>query len=443
VRSGDATPGPAAAAAARPTVTATREKKEVAAPIFSAFGGLLSEAQQVEITTLTPGASVRYTIDGSDPTSTTGTPYSSPVTIAFTSTLKAIAYQDGWNDSAISTAVYYLPEILESWSSDGIAPPAAVAVDGDGHPNVAYASKVDGAWRMMFAASDGQVWNYIPLPSADYGVLQPLIEIFRGSPVVFYNSMMRGYTDTMLFDVERRKAEVVVTGFPLFGALAADDTTGIHYLAYNNSNGILNYTHGFPGKWSSANIEKIGPDLHEWFFQMSISTDSAGGVYACYYNLEQKALRYAFLNGSAWKIESIYPDTRPGTCAIRVDGNGTAHIAYGTSSNGLLYLQKDGSGWLKEVIHPDNSNGWCPHPNLEIDSNNLPYLLYNVNGKPVYARRDGAAWAAISCETCTADRMDFDLDSDNNAHILISDRTSGKLLYYFVRGENAFLDTKN
>lgn len=78
----------------------------VAAPSFNPGGGTYSSAQNVTITTATSGASIRYTTDGTNPTSTVGTLYSSPVNIGATATLKAIAYKSGMTNSSITSATY-------------------------------------------------------------------------------------------------------------------------------------------------------------------------------------------------------------------------------------------------------------------------------------------------------------------------------------------------
>jgi hypothetical protein len=78
----------------------------VATPTFNPGGGTYSSAQNVTITSATGGASIRYTLDGSTPTSTTGTIYSGPVNISSTATLKAIAYESGFNNSTVASATY-------------------------------------------------------------------------------------------------------------------------------------------------------------------------------------------------------------------------------------------------------------------------------------------------------------------------------------------------
>ena len=68
----------------------------------------MARAQSVTISTTTTGASIRYTTDGSSPTSTIGTLYSSPVSVSSSLTLKAIAYKTGMTDSIVSSASYVI-----------------------------------------------------------------------------------------------------------------------------------------------------------------------------------------------------------------------------------------------------------------------------------------------------------------------------------------------
>ena len=79
---------------------------QVAAPTFSPGGGSYTGAQSVTIGTATSGATIRYTTNGSTPTSTSGTVYSGAVSVASSLTLKAIAYKSGMSDSTVSTASY-------------------------------------------------------------------------------------------------------------------------------------------------------------------------------------------------------------------------------------------------------------------------------------------------------------------------------------------------
>jgi hypothetical protein len=80
----------------------------VAAPTFNTATGTYASAQSVTISSTTSGATIRYTTDGSTPSATVGTVYTSPVNIASTATLKAIAYKSGMTDSAVTTGDYII-----------------------------------------------------------------------------------------------------------------------------------------------------------------------------------------------------------------------------------------------------------------------------------------------------------------------------------------------
>lgn len=77
-----------------------------ATPTFSPGTGNYTEAQNVTISTTTSGASIRYTTDGSNPTSTSGTLYNGAIPVSETTTIKAIAFKTGNNDSQVAEATY-------------------------------------------------------------------------------------------------------------------------------------------------------------------------------------------------------------------------------------------------------------------------------------------------------------------------------------------------
>jgi hypothetical protein len=77
----------------------------VGAVTASLPGGTYIGEQQVELATSTPGAVIRYTLDGSMPDA--GSPVADgPIALAATATLRAIASVDGWRDSPVFRATY-------------------------------------------------------------------------------------------------------------------------------------------------------------------------------------------------------------------------------------------------------------------------------------------------------------------------------------------------
>ena len=77
----------------------------VATPTITPESGTYFEAQTVTIACATDSATIYYTVDGTDPDSTSLV-YSSPLTISETTTLKAIAMRDGYDNSGIASATY-------------------------------------------------------------------------------------------------------------------------------------------------------------------------------------------------------------------------------------------------------------------------------------------------------------------------------------------------
>ena len=77
-----------------------------AKPMFNPNDCSFTSAQQVSITSLTKGATIKYTTDGSVPSSTNGEVYSGPVNVTSTTTIKSIAFKTGIVDSEIASATY-------------------------------------------------------------------------------------------------------------------------------------------------------------------------------------------------------------------------------------------------------------------------------------------------------------------------------------------------
>jgi hypothetical protein len=82
----------------------------VAAVILSPSGGPITNPIDVKMTCSTPGAAIRYTTDGSNPTATTGNLYdNNPVHVTGPLTIKAVAYKEGIKDSPLAVATYGPP----------------------------------------------------------------------------------------------------------------------------------------------------------------------------------------------------------------------------------------------------------------------------------------------------------------------------------------------
>ncbi|MBN1421734.1 MAG: CotH kinase family protein, partial [Planctomycetes bacterium] len=95
---------------------------------FSVDRGLYDAPFDVEITTETPGAEIRYTTDATAPTATSGTIYTGPIRIDTTTTLRAAAFRSDLLPTNVDTHTYiYVADV------PGQAAPAGYPTVWDGY----------------------------------------------------------------------------------------------------------------------------------------------------------------------------------------------------------------------------------------------------------------------------------------------------------------------
>jgi hypothetical protein len=94
----------------------------VAEPTFSVAHGFFTASFPLQIASATPGASIYYTLDGSDPSPTNGTLYTGTMTISQTIVLRAAAFKTGYYPANAATETYLFTADVIQQSSDGSAP---------------------------------------------------------------------------------------------------------------------------------------------------------------------------------------------------------------------------------------------------------------------------------------------------------------------------------
>ena len=85
----------------------------VATPTFDPAGGYFTQPVNVSLATTTPGATIRYTVNGTEPTESS-TIYTAPIPVSTTTTIKAKAWATGMVITA--TATYSFATIVSSLS---------------------------------------------------------------------------------------------------------------------------------------------------------------------------------------------------------------------------------------------------------------------------------------------------------------------------------------
>jgi len=84
------------------------QSNTVSTPTFTPSGGNFATPQNITINCTTEGAVIRYTTNGTDPT-TSSPVYTIPINVTATTTIKAMATKAGMDNSAIASATYTFP----------------------------------------------------------------------------------------------------------------------------------------------------------------------------------------------------------------------------------------------------------------------------------------------------------------------------------------------
>jgi len=159
---------------------------------FSVDRGFYASPFDVEITTSTPGAQIRYTLDGKRPTATTGLVYGAPVHIATTTCLRAAAFKDGYIPTNVDTQTYLFVDdiVLQSYQATLAAgfPPlwGSVAPDYGMDPDVIGYTAAD-KYGGKYAATIKDDLRSIPTLS----IVLPVDDLF-GPNGIYTNSTSRG-----------------------------------------------------------------------------------------------------------------------------------------------------------------------------------------------------------------------------------------------------------
>ncbi len=95
---------------------------KVADTTFSVKRGFFTAPFQLSITTLTSGATIRYTTDRSTPTDTNGTVYTGPLTVSGTTVIRAAAFKPGYQPTDVDTQTYIFTADVITQSAAGTPP---------------------------------------------------------------------------------------------------------------------------------------------------------------------------------------------------------------------------------------------------------------------------------------------------------------------------------
>jgi len=123
-------------------------ERRVASPIASPGGGVFAASPRVELSSTTPGAEIRYTLDGSEP-HTGSTLYATPLVIETLTTIKAKGFRANWLESTTYTATYTFER--------GVLAPPVIVPGGGSMPELIQVSMSGPAGADIRYTTDGSL----------------------------------------------------------------------------------------------------------------------------------------------------------------------------------------------------------------------------------------------------------------------------------------------
>lgn len=266
-----------------------------AAPVFDPDPGTFDSALSVRMTTATPGAVVRYTTDGSEPTPAS-TLYSVPISIARTTTVKAAAYRGEFAPSAVREATYTVVIPSDVTAPVSFEPNAG---DRDNGLSVTLSSESDDA--SLCYTLDGTT------PSCDgtncKGASRYVapIPIAATGRVIVARACSAGRSPSAV-----TRAEYSLTaGAPTFSPASGADNPSSVTLASTTSGAVLHYTtDGSPASCSTPATLVSGSPLPGGPF----TVDTTVRAVACKANYVASAEKVA-----TYKVRPPSPIITPGT----------------------------------------------------------------------------------------------------------------------------------
>ncbi|MGV3773895.1 MAG: chitobiase/beta-hexosaminidase C-terminal domain-containing protein, partial [Verrucomicrobiales bacterium] len=136
-----------------------------ATPVISPNGGTCAGPVRVSISSATSGTTIRYTLNGANPTASSPI-YTAPFTVSATTTVKAKGFKAGMNDSAVATAQFTISTGTSSNQAvfagvDSTTKGSWKGVYGnDGYLLIGDNTKIPAYAKVTYAGKTDHIWQY-------------------------------------------------------------------------------------------------------------------------------------------------------------------------------------------------------------------------------------------------------------------------------------------
>ena len=284
----------------------------VVAPVnVSVDAGFYETQFPLTLTTATPGANIRFTIDGSTPTQTNGFNYNSAVAIPSSVNLRAIAFKDGFIPSPIATRTYLFLDDVLNQSNNESAPP--------GWPSFWGGNDVDYGMDPQVIAIEGeQAVKDALLSIPTWSITTDLDNLFDPSTGIYSNATEDGRewerpASVELINPDGEEGFQIDAGIRIRGGYSRNDFNPKHsfrlFFRSEYGQSTLNYPiHGDEGVDEFRKIDLRTAQNYSWSSEGDSRNNFVQDVLARYAQRElgqpytRSSWLHLYLNGQYWGL---------------------------------------------------------------------------------------------------------------------------------------------
>ena len=359
---------------------------QCATPTFSVEAGSYEDVQSIYLATTTVGATIYYTTNGADPTSSSTRYTGDPIVLdaAGTTTIKAIAIKDGLGNSEVASATYTLTKP----SGSNIV----TFVTGEGNPTV----------PTKWSYQDGTEW-YVKFPNGPTPACADDGWMFAGWATASQTETTVAPRLYMPGDATQ------VTTAITFYAVYRKETTGESTVTYNASSMTSGYTeigedywwlHNASGVEFYINSYELNSDLYQIYYDSYNKYEGWALIDA-----HNRIKKIEFTNTSGYAIDHIGNDdgtatlttNTPTSQTVTCDGNVTQIYLYPQDKKNSSYKIKLSSFTVTYYNSKFNSNPICDPIRPE-----EPERLTSSNGEKVYSKELTIVCSGVEGSTLNA-----------------------------------------
>ncbi len=321
---------------------------QAATPTVSPNGATDTSAQTVTLSTATTAASIRYTTDGSTPSSTNGTLYSASFTLAGCTTLRAIAYKNLYSNSTVRSAVFHIVTPIDDSNTSTLD--SALAVRGS-LVLVAYGDTTADIVNVSRSTDVGDTWThggrtFVKTTSPD------IYDDTSNFHLLFHATDENDFVHVLSASGVTYSSPDLVMGNTAAGATAITESKGMLYEAhYSSGNLFAGFSVDNGNTWKVNDIDTTG----DVGVNPSISA-YAKIVYISYYDVTNTSLKVAKSTtaGDSWSLQTVASTGDVGLYSDVYTADGTnVSVVYSDTTNGDLKLARSsnaGSTWTITTI---------------------------------------------------------------------------------------------